>query len=256
MRPHVRSAHLAVPFLIGLCVSQVARAQSYITTAASTHAQLNAEEIVTNMVRRNLERAHALGAYQGTRIYRLDYSGFLGSRSAEMTVDVTYRSPGFKEFHIRTQKGSQFLIDRVFQRLIQSEKEAMTEESQGRVALNNDNYIFTLEGFENTAAGSSYILSVEPRTKDKLLYRGRIWVNAADFAVMRIEAAPAKNPSFWTKETKIEQVYAKVGDFWLPVSNRSTSSIRLGGHAYFAIDYQDYRIAAATTVTRKVGEYR
>ena len=69
-------------------------------------------------------------------------------------------------------------------------------------------------------------------------------MDAEDFAVVRIDAAPAKNPSFWTKETRIEQVYAKVGSFWLPISNRSTSAIRLGGHANFTIDYQDYQITA------------
>ena len=41
---------------------------------------------------------------------------------------------------------------------------------------------------------------------------------------MRMEGEPAKNPSFWTKDTKIEQVYAKVGNFWLPRSNRSTTT--------------------------------
>jgi hypothetical protein len=43
-------------------------------------------------------------------------------------------------------------------------------------------------------------------------------------------------------------VYAKVGSFWLPVSNRSTSVIRLGGHANFTIDYQDYQITAVAPV--------
>jgi hypothetical protein len=161
-----------------------------------------------------------------------------------MTVDVEYRSPGTKEFSIRSESGSHLLIERVFQRLLQSEKEALTEENQARVALNKDNYRFTLSGYESMPTGLSYVLSVEPRTNNKLLYRGRIWVDAEDFAVVRIEAAPAKNPSFWTKETKIEQVYAKVGNFWLPISNRSTSAIRLGGHAYFTIDYQDYQITA------------
>jgi len=66
--------------------------------------------------------------------------------------------------------------------------------------------------------------------------------------VARIEGAPAKNPSFWTKETKIVQVYTKVGDFWLPASNRSTSVIRLGGQANFTIDYQDYQVTASTEV--------
>jgi hypothetical protein len=71
-------------------------------------------------------------------------------------------------------------------------------------------------------------------------------VDAEDFAVVRIEAAPAKNPSFWTKETRIEQAYAKIGEFWLPISNRSSTTVRLGGHADFTIDYRDYQITAAT----------
>lgn len=257
MKPSCPSAHLVLLLLTSLGMSQAAGAQPS-DAATSLLAPLTAEEIVSNMVRRNLERAHALGAYRGTRVYRLEYRGFPGSRNAEMTVDVIYRSPSTKEFSIRSQKGSQLLIDRVFQKMLQSEKEALTEENQKHVALNTDNYRFSLAGQESTPTGPSYILSVEPITNDKLLYRGRIWVDAEDFAVVRIEAVPAKNPSFWTKETKIEQVYSKVGDFWLPVSNRSSSSIRLGGHASFTIDYQDYQITAATAVgaPRKVAGYR
>ena len=70
------------------------------------------------------------------------------------------------------------MIDRVFQKLLQSEKEALTEENQARVALNNDNYRFALAGYESMPTGPCYILSVEPLTKNKLLYRGRIWVDA------------------------------------------------------------------------------
>ena len=71
-------------------------------------------------------------------------------------------------------------------------------ENQRGVALNHDNYNFSFVGREKTPTGFVYILAVEPRTQNKLLYRGRIWVDATDFAVMRIEAEPAKNPSFWT----------------------------------------------------------
>jgi hypothetical protein len=226
-----------------------ALAQTENVSDRSPRSTLTAEQIVDNMVRRNLERARALGSYKGTRVYRLEYRGFPSSRSAEITVDVQYRSPATKEFTIRSQSGSRFLVEKVFQRMLQSEKDALTEENQARVALNNDNYRFALSGFETRPTGPAYILSVEPRTNNKLLYRGRIWVDAEDFAVVRIEASPAKNPSFWTKETTIEQVYAKVGSFWLPLSNRSTSAIRLGGHAYFTIDYQDYQITAAAPLS-------
>jgi hypothetical protein len=244
---HCHSAWFSLPLLV---LWQPAAAQPSATLALERHAVLSAEEVVNNLVRMNLERAQALGAYQGTRIYRLDYQGFPGSRSAEMVVDVRYQAPGTKEFTIRSQVGSKLLLERVFKKLLQSEKEALGEDNQKRIALNNDNYLFTLHGYENTAGDSFYVLSVEPRTKNKFLYRGRIWVEARDFAVVRMEAEPAKNPSFWTKDSSIEQVYAKVSDFWLPVSNRSTTTIRLGGHAYLTIDYKDYQITAATPLIK------
>jgi len=237
---------LSAQFLMGGAAWQSAIAQPGNTLSADPPMTLTSEQVVKNLVQRNLERAQALTAYQGTRIYRLDYQGFPGSRSAEITVDVRYRSPATKEFDVRSEKGSRLLIDRVFRALLQSEKEALSEENQARVALNNDNYRFAMVGIQTLPTGPCYILAVEPLTKNKLLYRGRIWVDAEDFAVVRIEAAPAKNPSFWTKETKIEQVYAKVGEFWLPLSNRSNSTIRLGGHAYFTIQYQEYQITAVT----------
>lgn len=215
------------------------------THAAQPKNLLSTEEVVNQLVQRNLERARALTEYHGTRIYRLEYHGFPSARTAEMTVDVKYRSPATKEFTIRSETGSRLIIDRVFHKLLQSEKEASTEENQAHVALNTENYRFAYIGLESLPTGPCYVLSVEPVTKSKLLYRGRIWVDAEDFAVVRIEAAPAKNPSFWTKETNIEQHYAKVGDFWLPLSNQSSSVIRLGGQADFTIDYLDYHITAS-----------
>ena len=246
MKRHFQAAGWALPLLLLLSGLPSATGQAAVPDFGP-RAGLSAEEVVSSMVRKNLERAKALDAFQGTRVYKLEYHGFPGSRSAEMVVDVKYQSPATKEFTVRSATGSKFLIDRVFNRLLQSEKEALTEENQNRVALNNDNYSFTLDGEENTPAGSFYVLSVQPRTKNKLLYRGRIWVNATDFAVARIEASPAKNPSFWIKDTKIEHAYVKVSDFWLPASNRSTSSTRLGGSAVLTIYYTDYRVSTVGT---------
>lgn len=206
--------------------------------------QLSAETVVVNLVQRNLERARALPAYRSTRTYRTQYRGFPGSRSAEMIVDVTFEPPGTKTFVIRSQTGSRLIIDRVFRKLLETEKEAADPENQKRTALSTENYAFTLVGCESLAASPMYVLQVEPKTKSKYLYRGKIWVDAGDFAVARISAEPAKNPSFWIKQTQIEQLYGKVQDFWLPASNRSSTSVRLGGRAEFSIEYGDYQLAS------------
>lgn len=238
--PH--SICLTVPLLIATGLAQ--------QVTAPLHPPMSIEKVVENLVRKNLERSRALTAYQGVRTYRLEYHGFLGLRTAEMVVDVKYQSPGTKEFSVRSATGSKLILEKVFKKLLESEKEALSEENQARVALNNVNYIFKFEGYENTPNGGQYVLSVKPRTKNKFLYSGKIWINAEDFAVMRIEGEPAKNPSFWTKETKIEQVYTKVGDFWLPSSNCSTSSIRLGGQASFSIEYKDYLVTSAAPLAK------
>ncbi|HEY3973658.1 MAG TPA: hypothetical protein VGM18_11675 [Candidatus Sulfotelmatobacter sp.] len=238
---------LVLSLFTGFAACQGATAP--LQPASSTIRLLTVDEIVSGMVERNLERARALSAYEGTRIYRLEYRGFLSSHSAEMVVDVKYRSPGTKEFSIRSEKGSKVIIDRVFSRMLQTEQDALSQENQNRIALNPNNYRFTLAGSESTPTGPAYVLIVEPLNDNKLLYRGRIWVDAEDFAVVRVEGSPAKNPSFWTKETKIEQIYAKVGNFWLPAANQSSSDIRLGGHANFTIEYRDYQVTSAAPLS-------
>ncbi|HJX82837.1 MAG TPA: hypothetical protein VJ723_00690 [Candidatus Angelobacter sp.] len=208
--------------------------------------QLNADQVVQNLVRMNMERAEALQAYQSTRVYRLEYKGFPGGREAEMVVNVKYRAPGTKEFEIVSETGSKLLIDRVFKKLLQGEQEALEVESQKRIAINQDNYEFTMIGYE----AGSYVLTVKPRTKNKFLFQGRIWVDAEHFAVVRIAVEPAQKPSFWIKDTKIETLYVNVNDFWLPAHNHSLTAVRLGGHADFTIEYKDYRITAARQPNR------
>jgi hypothetical protein len=161
---------------------------------------------------------------------------------------VKYLSPGTKEFIVQSATGSTLIVDKVFKKLFEAEKEALDAEIQRRSSLNDDNYRFTMIAYENGPSGAEYVLNVEPRRNDKFLYRGRIWVDAGDFAVVRLEAEPAKNPSFWTKNSVIEQVYMKVGDFWLPARNHSISTIRFGGRAELTIDYNDYEITGASTV--------
>ncbi len=184
--------------LIVLCIGigQPLIAQQPAASPVERPTVLSGEEVVNRMAQRNLERARTLATIQGTRGYRLEYRGFPVSRDAEMVVDVNYHFPATVEFTIRSATGSNLLIEKVLKKLLQKEKEALIPENQSRIALNNENYIFTVAGQENTPAGSFYIFSIELRTKSKLLYRGRIWVDAGDFAVVRIEAAPAVNPSF------------------------------------------------------------
>lgn len=202
---------------------------------------LPVDEIVMKLEERNAERAAALNQYEATRIYRMQYRGFPSNRDAEMVVEMTYHAPNSKQFKIVSQTGSKLIIERVFSKLIEGELEAATDDNRRHTALTTENYSFTLAGYDGAADSGRYILNLVPKTKNKFLYRGQIWVDAKDFAVVRIKGEPGKNPSFWIKKTDIEHRYTKVNDFWLPAENHTESAIRLGGVAVLSIEYKDYR---------------
>lgn len=206
---------------------------------------LSADQVVDNLIRKNQERAQALLHSEATRVYRLVYHGFPSDREAEMTVQATYDSPATKEFKVISQSGSKLVQDRVFKRLLESEKEAAQPAVSARSQLNRDNYDFELIGYEPSENDGQYVLRVTPKSKTKYVYAGKVWVDGTDFAITRIEAEPALNPSFWTKKSEIHHEYGKVGAFWLPLRNESVSYIRLGGRATLTIEYKNYRVTDA-----------
>jgi hypothetical protein len=233
---------LAATLVVALVGAFGAGADSGPLPPSITTAPLSVDQVVNNLVRNDEERAQALRHYESTRVYRLYYRGFPGNRDAEMTVEATYDSPSTKSFKVISQTGSKLVIDRVFKRLLESEKEAAEPVMHARTLLNRDNYDFALIGFESSDKGSQYVLAVYPKVRSKYVYRGKVWVDATDFAVTRIDAEPAQNPSFWTKKNEIHHEYMKVQDFWLPRRNESVSYIRLGGRATLTIEYNNYRV--------------
>jgi outer membrane lipoprotein-sorting protein len=230
-----------------LCGPTATQAQPSDDSGSSFESTpLPLERIVQNLAERNAQRAAALDGFEGTRVYGMQYRGFPNNHDAEMVVEVAYHAPDAKQFKIVSEKGSKFVIDHVFKKLLEGEQEAASDENRRRTALSAENYDFSLAGYENSPDGGRYVLDLLPKTRNKFLYRGKVWVDATDFAVVRIEGEPGRNPSFWIKKTEIAHRYVKVNDFWLPAENHTESMIRLGGRAILSIEYRDYQITKAT----------
>jgi hypothetical protein len=164
---------------------------------------------------------------------------------AQMVVDMTYTAPATEEYKVVSQSGPKWMINLVIKRLMETEQESIEPKIRPSTQVSGQNYNFTMLAPEDAGDGCTYVLGVEPKTPNKFLFRGRIWVDDKDFAVCRIEAEPAKNPSFWIKKTQIHHSFVKVGDFWFPAENKSVSNIRLDGHATLTIKYGDYEIQAS-----------
>jgi outer membrane lipoprotein-sorting protein len=219
-----------------------------IVSVAQRSVAPSANEIVSRMVARNEARATALHKYESTRTYRVSYKGFPKNLYAKAVVRLDFKAPDQKQFTIVSQEGSTLLVNRVIRKALESETEAAKPEFRNRSALDESNYDFKLLGKDSVAGRPCYLLAVTPKREDKYLYDGEVCVDAADYAAVRIESKPAKNPSFWISRAHIESQNQKIGEFWLPLYLRSTSHVRLGGDAELDIDYGDYKITSAASV--------
>jgi hypothetical protein len=234
---HFHPARL-LPLLAATCllVAGAAKAQS---AEAGLPSGLTAAQIVDQIQRHNQERNQALKQYKALRHYQVEYHGFSANIVGKMDVELSFDAATGKSFRIVSQSGSKMLCEKVLKRAVDSEKEASQDKRQ--TALTPANYRFRLAGSETLDGRPSYILEVEPLVESKFLYRGKVWVDAADFAVVKLEVEPAKNPSFWITRTHIHSTHTHAGGFWLPAQNRSVTKVRIGGTAILTIDYGTYQ---------------
>ena len=201
---------------------------------------LDSTQIVYRMQRNNSQREEALKHYESVRHYKVEYTGFSKDIAAEMEVDVNYDAASGKSFRIASQSGSNFLCDKVLKRAVDSEMEASKDKAS--TALTPSNYKFLLVGSESVGGRPAYVLEVEPLTPSKFLYRGKIWVDAEDFALVKVDAQPSKSPSIWIARTLIRFTNTKTGAFWLPEKTRSETRVRIGGTAVLTINYGTYQV--------------
>jgi hypothetical protein len=201
---------------------------------------LSVEQIADQLRSHNLARSNALRRYTAVRHYEVEYRGFPAKLEAKMEVEASYDAKAGKSFRVLSESGSKALREKVLRRALESEVEASQDPSAS--AMTTANYRFRMVGREKLDGRAAYILEVEPLTKSKFLVRGKIWVDAAEFAVVKMEAEPSKNPSFWISRTLIKQSFVKTGEFWLAAKNLSETRVRLGGTAVLLIDYGSYQI--------------
>ena len=68
---------------------------------------------------------------------------------------------------------------------------------------------------------------MNPKHKNKFLIKGKLDLDRQDFALTRVSAEPAINPSWWTVRNEIEQTYAaRAVRTTKPNSNGSSSCKR------------------------------
>ena len=209
--------------------------------SVEAHTSLPAvDDVVAKMTQRDDERRAALEGYTGTRRYVFENVKL--HKQAEMAVRLTCARDGSKSFEVLSSSGWSGARKHIFQRLLDAEVEAARPGGSEDSRMSPRNYSFTMLGAEAIDGRLAYALAVEPKMAKKYLVRGTIWVDAEDYAIVRLEGTPAKSPSFWIKGVQIAHKYERHGQFWFAALNRSESDARIFGPTSLRIEYLDYTI--------------
>jgi hypothetical protein len=219
-----------------------------IVLAAEESARLlpSVDDVVARIVERDGQQQAGLHGYTSARRYVLENPH--RHKRAEMLVKMECLEDGAKRFETVSASGWGAARKHLFPRLLESESEASMPGARDRSRIIPQNYSFAMIGQDTVNQRPAYVIAISPKTPNKYLVEGKIWVDIEDYAIVRIEGNPAKSPSFWIKSVHFVHTYQKNGSFWWPESDRSVSDVRIIGTNILTIEYFDH-VPAPTSLS-------
>jgi len=199
--------------------------------------------IFAELLAHNELRSAALLDYSALRTYQV--IDLKGKVHAQEIGRMEYRAPDKKTFVVTSEAGSGLIRRLALTPLIASEIEAAAGKEHHDSAITAANYTFVLLGEQQVGPYHCFVAQATPKRRDKYLFEGKIWIDAEDYAVVRIEGHPAKKLSFWIERADIVRQYQKIDGFWLPEKDQTLVQVRLYGKKVLTIDHQSYVVNAA-----------
>jgi hypothetical protein len=240
----MRIARVTISLILGFFVPAASALQ---TETGSVNPEL--EQILNQMTIHDTWQARHLIQYEVKRTFYAANPRF----NLESVLEVTthFRRPNSFESEIVRSEGSSMIRERVFDRILDAEKEAnSTKEMKEEVSITPEHYNFSFVKKEICDGRSCYQMRISPKEKSKYSIVGDIWVDAADGAMIRIQGRPAKKPSMWTLNTEIERHYSRIAGVWLCDAMESHSNIFIGGPSTLKVEYKYVAVQTETTAAQ------
>ncbi len=224
--------------VIGIALLPVASLFAASVPVASPSLSLG--QIVAALEKTEYRKQNDLQAYSSIRRYVLKNERF--NQDAEMLVKLDFTSQKGKHFEILSEHGTEGFSRHVLRKVLDGEADTSRTQAKEYSMVTPKNYDFRLLGSEVHAGHLCYMLEIKPKIKSKYLLDGRIWVDADDFQLVRMEGRMAANLSFWAGKPYVVMDFQKVGDFWLSARNQAITNARFIGPTQLTIEIQGYEL--------------
>ena len=201
---------------------------------------VTAIQVFDALVAHNSLRAATLVSYTAFRTYQV--VDLHGKVHAEEVGQMEYLAPDQKKFVVTSEKGSVLVRRLALNALIASEIETTAGKQHHDSAISPANYTLDLLGEQQLGPYHCFVVQAVPKRSDRYLFEGKVWIDAEDYAVVRIEGHPAKKLSFWIQRADFVRQYQKIDGFWLPQKDMTFVDVRLYGKKILTIDHHDYTV--------------
>lgn len=197
----------------------------FVSFVPSAVAAPPLEVIVERMSQARKGNQAALRPYMVTRLYIL-FGKEKDNKKSEVTAEVTFVPPNAKTYRITDSTGGG-LGERIVRRMLDGETQIVKD--YGATDFTTANYEFAFGGEEEFDGHTCYVVELEPKRKDKTLLRGKVWLDVETFRLRRMEAEPAKSPSWWLRNSRVAFSYGPVDGMWLQTSSEFSTNVRIFG---------------------------
>jgi hypothetical protein len=198
------------------------------------------QEVVRGIDHAQEVREQCLEGYSVTERYVLTNSHF--DQQAEMVVKAEYHKGTGKTYQVVSRSGPSLLKGRVFDSILRGEMDMSRGEVRSRALIVSQNYTIHLVAEDTLNGRRCYVVTLDPKHRSPHMVKGRAWVSADEYWVMRIEGRLAASPSFWTGRPVIVREYAPIGGFWFAQKSQVHSEGFFAGKTSFSEEYSDYKI--------------
>jgi outer membrane lipoprotein-sorting protein len=248
----VDAAFLAMTtFAVGAHAQLNQQGQTELTTPLEAlRPGITAVQLFDELVAHNSLRAATLLSYTALRTYQV--VDLKGKVHAEEIGRMQYLAPDQKKFVVTSEKGSVVVRRLALNALIASEIETAAGKQHHDSAISPANYSLDLLGEQQVGPYHCFVAQAIPKRRDKYLFEGKVWIDAEDYAVVRIEGRPAKKLSFWIQRADFVRQYQRIGGFWLPQRDMTFVDVRLYGNKVLTIDHHEYSVNSPVAIEGSV----
>jgi hypothetical protein len=221
----------------------VAMCMLILFSPAASLAQASPGQTAINKIDASVAaRDQNLLGYTVTELYRVYRGSDKTHPAAQMTVKTTYQKDSGKSYVIVSQSGSELILKEVLARVLDSERLMTQPANRPQALLTTANYTMTVKGDDTLDGRTCKVVAIVPKKSSPYLFRGTIWVDAQDGAIVKLEGVASKAASILAGATQVSRQYANIQGLPMATHASAVAGSWLLGQTAVDIDYSGYQM--------------